>query len=135
MYASGTQARRWFMGDRDHGIGFRANGLPIAGAVGYMTTTARFRVTGTADSVLSEVEGALGGSGIQVASSRRDGTRLLVQTRATLRSWGEEITFDVTNGILTVTSYARSQAFDWGKSADNVEALSRVFKARGWARV
>lgn len=100
-----------------------------------MAATARFTAPGNQAQVLDLVEGALRASGLQIASTRRDGARLLAQTRASLRSWGEEITAEVSGGVLTVTSYPRSQAFDWGKSADNLERLGRQLETLGLARV
>jgi hypothetical protein len=100
-----------------------------------MPVTATFRTSGTIEAVLQEIPQDIGEAGIAVSSQRRDGDRLLVQTRPTLLSWGEEITFEVGNGVLNVTSYPRAQAFDWGKSRDNLERLARVFVQRGWAKV
>ena len=99
-----------------------------------MTATVRFRVTGTAEEVLYDVEGAIRESGIGITTSRRDGTRLLAQTRASLRSWGEEITAEVDGRVLSLTSYPKAQAFDWGKSTDNIERLARALQSRGWTR-
>jgi hypothetical protein len=72
----------------------------------------------------------------QIASSRgwkiqsETANELEIRTRVSVRSWGETIKVSVVDSptapgysLVTVSSSARFQAYDWGKSGSNVDVM------------
>jgi len=65
--------------------------------------------------------------GWKVTSQNREKGEIKAKTGTTLRSWGENVTIDVTQettgSTISVMSNAHSQLFDWGKDEKNEECF------------
>lgn len=75
---------------------------------------------------ISAAKKALAGLGFDLADNTRPGV-LQAKSGFSLRSWGEEVTVSITEepggASVRVSSEPAVQLLDWGKSAENVEAI------------
>jgi hypothetical protein len=90
--------------------------------------------TGQPGPILSAAREIAAEKGWKVSSE--SGNELEIKTKVSAKSWGETVKVRVDWNqvagtlLVTVSSSARLQAFDWGKSADNVGALMGGLKQR-----